>query len=149
MVKRLTGLAAGAHTIVVTITGSDSVANSCLILMGMGAETVNPTTPLVWCNIARTPGQTAGQKTNSLNLNTDSAAVIAGTFTPIHTNSAEPAFGSNVAFQDIDSLLNGASTTTFFLPDGLHPNARGHAELAAALFRTIRSRYTTEQLAAR
>ena len=145
MTKRLTGLAAGAHTVTLTITGKDS-ANSALILYGLGLESVNPTTPVLWCNIARVPSQTSTQKTNAAALNTASAAVIAGTASALSGNTAEPAFGNNVQYVDVDTLFgqNGA----YFL-DGLHLNSRGHRLIARTLFSVIRNNFTPDQLMAR
>ena len=150
MVKRLTGLAAGAHTITLTITGSDSTTNSALILMGLGIEPVHPTGPVLWCNIARTPSQTSGQKTNSVALNTASQAVINGTASALSGNTAEPSLGTNVQYVDIDTLFGGASpTTNYFLPDGLHLNSYGHRLMAKTLFAVMRNSFTPDQLMAR
>jgi hypothetical protein len=144
MVKRITGLAAGAHTVTFTTNTSDSVANSILLLYGLGLESQNPTTPIVWCNIARTPAQTGGQQTNATALNAATAAVLNGTATAFGT--AEPAFGTNVVLGDIDSAL-GVSPA-YFLADGLHPNSRGHRLIARTVLAKVQG-FTTDQLLAR
>ena len=145
MVKRLTGLATGAHTITVNITAKTG-ANSVLMLLGLGLESQNPTTPVVWCNIARIPIQTTGQKTNAASLNTASAAVIAGTASPISGNTNEPAFGSNVQYVDIDSVF-GLNSKYFF--DGIHLNSLGHRLMARTLFTVMRNNFSPDQLMAR
>ena len=145
MVKRLTGLAPGAHTITVNITAKTG-ANSVLFLYALGLETVNPTTPVVWCNIATVPIQTTQQKTNTLALNAASQSVIGGTATPIAGNSAEPPFGANVVYQDINSIFQ---TNAAYFFDGLHFNSRGHRLMARTLFATIVSKFSADQLIAR
>lgn len=150
MVKRLTGLAAGAHTITLTLTTPTSGgANSAMIVYGLGLESQNPTTPVVWCGIARTPSQTSGQKTAALALNTASKAAIAGTATPLTGNTAHAPFGANVQYVDIDTLLGGGAVTTYFLPDGLHLNSEGHRLMARTLFSVIRNNFSPDQLIAR
>lgn len=150
MVKRITGLSSGAHTVTLTITGSDSVANSVLMVYGLGIETLNPPTPVLWCNIPRCPSQNSTQKSNSVALNTASAAMIAGTATPLTGNTAEPALGNNVQLVDIDSLFGGASPiVSYFMADGLHPNSKGHRLMARTLFSVMQSRFTPDQLISR
>ena len=145
MVTRLTGLAAGAHTITVNVTAK-TTNNSALFLLCLGAESSNPTTPVLWCNIARTPFQNTQQKTNSLALNTASAAVIGGTATPIAGNSQEPAFQQGVQYVDVDSVIQ-QNPALFF--DGLHFNSRGHRLMARTLFNVIYRYLTQDQLMAR
>lgn len=150
MVKRLTGLAAGAHTITITINSVDSSTQSAVVVYALGIESQNPQTPVLWCNIARSAIQTSQEKTNAAAYNAASLAVINGTATPLTGNTAEPALGTNVQYVDIDTLFGGASpNTAYFLPDGLHPNSRGHRLLARTLFTTIRNNFSPDQLIAR
>lgn len=149
MVKRITGLSAGAHTVKLTVTSSAS-SQASLWLYGFGFESQNPTTPVLWCNVARSPSQTSGQKTNSVALNAASLAVINGTATPITGNTAEPALGTNVQYVDIDTLFGGATpNVNLFLPDGIHPNTAGHRLMARTLFSAIRNNFSPDQLMAR
>jgi hypothetical protein len=107
MVKRITGLAAGAHTITLTITGKDG-ANSALFVHGIGMETLNPTTPVVWCNIARTPSQSGTFQNNSVALNASSQGVIQGpsTLTATATNGS-----TTLTFPSANSVAAGQTVT--------------------------------------
>lgn len=148
MVKRLTGLATGAHTVTITLTGMDASDGSAAFwFLGYGIESSDPTTPVLWCNIAKTPSQTTQQKIDTATLNTDSLSVINGTATMLAGNTAEPALTPNVVYADIDSIIN--QTTKFFLNDGLHPNSRGAGMLARYLYGLLKNRFSTQQLAAR
>lgn len=151
MVKRLTGLAAGAHTITITLTGIDATDKSAALwFYGYGLESNDPATPILWCNIAKTPSLTAGQKTNCDTLNADTQAVINGT-TPsgggLAGNSLDPAFGRNVVYADIDTVIG--QTAKFFLSDGLHLNSRGNGMLARYLYGLMKARFSTQQLVSR
>ena len=141
MVKRLTGLAAGAHSVVITLTGIDATdASAALIWIGYGFEVA---TPVMWCNIAKTPG--GYYDTASDDLNTDSLAVIAGTAAAVGTSTQEPALPSLVRYVDVDSAL-GASQALF--QNLIHPNSAGHQVIAALLMREI-STLTLEQAMSR
>jgi len=123
MVKRLTGLALGAHTITATVTGMDAGASAAVIFYGYGIETP---TPVLWCNIAQLPNGFAAA--DIANLNADTAAVLAGTADPVGTSDQEPALSTLVELIDIDGLLD--SDPANFLSDSLHPNAAGHRLIA-------------------
>lgn len=151
MVKRLTGLAAGAHTVTVTLTGIDATTGAAsLIFFGYGLEATDPLTPVLWCNIAKAPVLSAGAKTNADTLNADTQAVINGT-TPsgggLAGNSLEPAFDTNVVYADINAVINIAAK--FFLNDGLHLNSRGNGMLARYLYGLLKNRFSTQQLLSR
>lgn len=146
MVKRITGLAQGAHTVTFTITGSDSTAQSAIVVYGIGIESNFPPTPAIWCNIARCPFQTSGQKTNAVALNTASSQVIAGSYTPLSGNSQEPKFPPNVQYVDLDSLFSASSS--YFI-DGLHFNSRGHRLMARTIFNVLQARYSPDELISR
>ena len=149
MVKRITGLSSGAHTIKVTITAATG-ANSWLLIHGLGLESQNPQTPVLWANIAASPAFSGGQVTIAQAYNTISSAVIAGTQAPLGGNTAEPAFAGNVQLVDIYTAFGGASPgTSLFLPDGVHPNTAGHRVMSRILFSTIRNNFSPDQLISR
>lgn len=127
MVKRLTGLTAGAHTIVLTVTAIDATDKSAaLIFYGYGLETP---TSILWCNIPHLPNGFANANITAQNL--DTAAVIAGTAAPVGTSTQEPSVDSLVQLIDIDTIMG--SDPANFLSDDLHPNALGHRRIADEL----------------
>jgi hypothetical protein len=141
MVKRLTGLTAGAHTITVTLNSMGSGAVPRFLFYGYGIESSNTISPdlsasIAMCNIPHTPG-TASANTNITTANTAIAAVLNGTATGVSGNSTEPSLNTQAFLVDIDTALgwNGSSVgTQNFSFDGLHPNARGHALIANAIY---------------
>src|SRR5262249_31925854 len=141
VVKRITGLSAGTHTITVTLTGIDATnGTASLLFYGYGIEASNPTTAVAVANTAHTPSNgnyPAGSnlQTNITNLNTDLAAVVAGTATGVSGNTTEPALPSSVKVADIDTPL-GASAANFAI-DGIHPNDRGAVIIANAIYQTV------------
>ena len=155
MVKRLTGLTAGAHTVTLTLNGADSTAGasqSCLLLVGLGRETIAPLTPVLWCNITRCPGE--GSSVIALAYNAVSQAVIAGTASPATPASGtpanvEPALPASVIYCDIDTLLGGSTSNANFGPDGFHLNSRGDRLMTDYLFAVIEGSLSPPQLISR
>jgi hypothetical protein len=143
MTKRLTGLAAGAHTIVVTLTGMDEATGLAqFVFLAEGLEVDH--TPYGWGNIPQLPGTPNSVITNA---NTDSAAVIAGTSTPFGANSAEPALASGVSLLDFNAAL--AANAALFLGDGIHPNGAGYTLMADLVLQWLQSNFTSAELLAR
>jgi hypothetical protein len=151
MVKRLTGLAAGAHTIKITLTSMGAGSVPRFFFYGYGIEASNTVTPdlsasIAVCNIARIPSSTAysigSPNTNVVTANTGITAVVQGTSTSSQsgntstygTGGSEPALNTQAFIVDIDTALGGSTSSTNFSFDGLHPNARGHAIIANAIF---------------
>lgn len=142
MVKRLTGLAPGAHTIVVTVTGIDATDGSAsLIYMGYGLEV---DTPVHWANVAQIPSNPTD--VNVTNMNLDTVNVIGGLAAAPGTGTIEPAFPSTVQVVDIDSAL--AANLSYFMGDGKHPNAVGVSLMEQAFAAKIAT-LTASQLLAR
>jgi len=150
MVKRLTGLAAGAHSIVITLTtmSTASATNpAAFFFYGYGIEpsnTISPdlSAPIAVLNTARIPNtssylQGATTNTNAAQMNSDLLAILAGTATKIGSNTTEPALNTQAFVVDIDTALGGSSSSLNFSTDGVHPNARGSAIIAQAVFNSI------------
>jgi hypothetical protein len=143
MVKRLTGLAAGAHTIVITLTSIGAGTVPRFFFYGYGIEASNTLTPdlsaaIAVCNVAHVPSGTSTQNTNVTNANAALVTVLNGTATTFGSNSVEPALNSQAFLVDIDTALgwNGTSVgNSNFSFDGLHPNARGHAVIADTIYK--------------
>lgn len=153
VVKRLTGLSAGTHTITVTLTGIDATnGTASMLFYGYGIEASSPTTAVAVMNTAHTPSNgtyAAGSnlQTNITNLNTDLAAVVAGTATGVSGNTTEPALPSSVKVVDIDTAL--ATNAANFNFDGIHPNDRGTSLIANATYQVIAANFSAQQLAGR
>jgi|GEM_PF-5616879 len=125
VVKRLTGLAAGAHTIVVTY-------NSGSIGYFDYWQIEAPTSPLVLVqNVARMT--TYGIYGSSPHMPTD--ADVAAMNTALATVTAS--FDQNVVTVDADAAL-GKNSANFF-GDGSHPNDQGYQKLALANYQAIQS----------
>lgn len=124
MVKILTGLSAGAHTITITIDSIDATDGSAQFLLHWdGPIGLNPANEVRWLNVARVPSGAMSDADVAL-FNTDLANVLAGTATPPSGNSTEPGHGARVKIVDIDTVL--AKSTANFDGVGTHPNDRGH-----------------------
>lgn len=138
MVKRVAA-AAGAHTTVMTITGIDATDKTAALLFErVGFETPSA---IFWSNVAQLPNGFAAS--NIADQNTDAAAVLAGTATPVGTSTIEPDFDAElVTLFDLDAIL-GADVAKF-LADNLHPNGLGHRDIAIGLINAIRA-LTIEQ----
>lgn len=152
MVKRLTGLTAGAHTIKITLTSIGSGSVPRFFFYGYGIEANSSLTPdltstVAVCNVPRIPGAglfPAGSttNTNAANVNIDLPAILAGTATSSQsgntstysTSGSEPGFGKQAFIVELDALLGGASSSKNFAWDMIHPNARGHALIANAVY---------------
>jgi lysophospholipase L1-like esterase len=152
MVKRLTGLAAGAHSIVVTLTAMSTASATnpaAFFFYGYGIEpsnTISPdlSAPVAVLNTARIPNtslyaQGATTNTNVAQMNSDLVAILAGTATRIGSNTAEPSLNSQAFIVDIDTVLGGPGNTLNFSTDGVHLNARGNALIAQTVFNSINS----------
>ena len=150
MVKRLTGLAAGAHSIVITLTAMSTASATnpaAFFFYGYGIEpsnTISPdlSAPIAVLNTARIPNtasylQGATTNTNASQMNSDLLAILAGTATKIGSNTTEPALNTQAFVVDIDTALGGSSSSLNFSTDGVHPNARGNAIIAQAVFNSI------------
>lgn len=139
-VQRLTGLAAGAHTIVMTVSALDSGATACF----QGWLIAGPSVPLtVLVNHPDCPclPLTAGGAPHTPVTSSDVTALN----TAISALVAEFADG-NVVLADIAAAFaaaggNVASTApgSLYVSDSLHPNAAGHALIAATVRDAIRS----------
>jgi hypothetical protein len=151
MVKRLTGLASGAHTIKITLTSMGAGSVPRFFFYGYGIEASNTTSPdlsasIAVCNIARIPSSTmypvGSPNANVVTANAGLTAVVQGTSTSSQsgntstygTGGSEPALNTQAFIVDTDTALGGSTSSTNFSFDGLHPNARGHAIIANAIF---------------
>jgi hypothetical protein len=152
MVKRLTGLAAGAHSIVITLTAMSTASASnpaSFFFYGYGIEpsnTISPdlSAPVAVLNTARIPntsGYPAGAttNTNAAQMNSDLVAILNGTATKIGSNTTEPSLNGQAFIVDIDTVLGGPSSSLNFSTDGVHLNARGNAIVAQTVFNGINS----------
>jgi len=148
MVKRLTNLAAGSHTITITLTSMGAGSVPRFFFYGYGIEPSNTlvpdlSVPVAVMNTARITNtsmypQGATTNTNAAALNTRLSAIIAGTATSAQSgNSTEPALNTQAFVVDIDSAINQNSVN--FSNDGLHLNSRGNAILANLVLTTMLS----------
>ena len=148
VVKRVTGLSAGAHTILITLNAIDATDGSAFLMyMGYGLETNNL---IALCNVAKivSLGYPIGNTdTNVTNFNTDLTNVLNGSAAAVGTANTEPAFPNNVFIVDIDTAL-GKNSLNYGV-DGVHGNTRGNQLMAQACFRAIRNVATIPQLLAR
>ena len=149
MVKRLTNLAAGAHSIVITLNSMGAGSNPAFFFYGYGIEPSNTVTPdlsapVAVLNCARIPSTTSygsvPVNTNAASINTARTAIMAGTATSTQSgNSTEPALNSQAFVVDIDTPLGNGASVAGFTTDGLHPNGRGHAIVAQTVWNAIAS----------
>lgn len=123
---KITGLSAGAHTIVGTVANINSG----------NFETIDywqvPSTDpglVVVCNVARVPTYPGG------GTHTATDADVANINTIIRNVCAE--FDSRVIVYDMDSALG--KNSALFYSDGTHPNDDGHAQIASDLYKLIRN----------
>lgn len=151
MVKRLTGVPAGAHTIEITVTGMFSTAGDAeFMFYGYGLE---PTTtllnPVVLCNVPQILGTYFGfnPNPNAQTLNTEIPKIINGTATAVAGNTTEPALSAFTVMADLDAAINQGAA--LFSNDGLHPNTLGHAVIADAILSKIKATVTQLQSFAR
>jgi hypothetical protein len=140
VVQRITGLSAGAHTIVVTLTALDGGASAFFqgwLIAAPGLPTVAlvnqpafPALPLTVGGAAHTP-VTSSDVTS---LNTAIAAVAAaftdGNVVVADIATAFAGAGGNVAYTSPNSL---------YVSDNFHPNAAGNALTALTVRDAIRS----------
>lgn len=140
VVQRLTGLSAGAHTIVMTVSTLDSGASAVFDSWLIAA----PQLPQVYLvNQAAVPGLpiTVSGALHSPVTSSDVSALN----TAIAALPAEFTDG-NVILADVATAFananaNVASTVagSGYVSDGLHPNSYGHALIAATVLAAIRS----------
>jgi hypothetical protein len=152
MVKRLVGLAAGAHTIEVTVTAMFATDGSSeLGYLGYGLEPVATLlNPVVICNVARILSLYPGSfdpNPNAVLANAEIPKVIAGTATPVAGNTQEPALSAFTVIADIDTAIN--RTPAYFSNDGLHPNTLGHAIIANTVLAKVKATISQLQSMAR
>jgi hypothetical protein len=124
MVKRLTGLTAGAHTIYVKDTSLTTQAYFDYW------QIEAPSSPLLLVqNLARitNPSVYASHPATDANVATMNAALA----------SVVTEFDSNVVTVDDDTALNDASAN--FATDGLHPNDQGHGLIAVANYNALQT----------
>jgi phospholipase/lecithinase/hemolysin len=139
IVRRISGLPAGSHEIVITINSMQ--ASGKFDVWGYGLEATNPAQAVVLGKIAKIRNTTVYPNGN---LDT-----LVDTWNPdIDTLAAElNATGMSVAVDDTNATLN--KQAIYFWEDDIHPNERGHHRLAVARFKVIVKSFTVEQLASR
>lgn len=148
MVKRLTNLAAGAHTITITLTSMGAGNVPRFFFYGYGIEpsnTLSPdlSVPVAVMNTARITNpslyaQGATTNTNATALNGILSGILAGTATSSQSgNSTEPALNTQAFIVDIDTAINQNAVN--FSNDGLHLNSRGNAIIANLVLTTMLS----------
>lgn len=142
MVKRLTGLSQGPHTILITIDNMSATDGSAgFEFLGWGWEARNPTGAVAVMNTAHIKNTTVypvgNTDANVDTLNGELQALVAGAASTFGLNTVEPAPPNTVVIADIDAALN--SDVMNFVSDGIHPNARGHMLMADAVAQAIDS----------
>lgn len=121
-VKRIGGLAAGARSIVITYTTITGTAR-----FDRYAIEANPLPVVALMNVARIPSPSGSGYTES-----DARVAL--------WNQALPAVAAefpNVVLVDIDTPLGGVSGN---FSDGRHPNDKGHAIMAKAIYDSLPAR---------
>ncbi len=124
IVKRLTNLAPGSHTIVGTVSSLSTKTN-----FDYWQIEANPPQVVAIANIARMPDSSiiGGNKSDPTIMKFNAAI-----------QGLVGEFDSSVILVDIDSALN-KDPTSFLAGDPLHPNDKGYATIADAFYKAIQN----------
>jgi hypothetical protein len=130
LVRRITGLSAGTHKIIITPTtlavGHDILFDS------WGVEAISPTQPVFVLNTPKLPTPGSGSYTGLYPGYTDTRV---NTWNTNLAATVAEFTGGNVILVDIDTAMNQDPLN--FIYDGVHWNDRGHAIVANAIIQAI------------
>jgi parallel beta-helix repeat protein len=124
LVKRFTGLSAGAHTIV----GTTSSVTGTLNVDYWQIESPNP--PLTIVPLSPKPVNYSLYSVSSFQPNDADIDTLNS-----HVKSVVSEFDSNVIAPDLTNVLG--KNPNYFASDGLHPNDQGYGIMAAAIYKAI------------
>jgi hypothetical protein len=124
LVKRFTGLSAGAHTIV----GTTSSVTGTLNVDYWQIESPNP--PLTIVPLSPKPANYSAYSVSSFQPNDADIDTL-----NTHVKSVVSEFDSNVIAPDLTNVLGKKSAN--FAADGLHPNDQGYAIIASTIYQAI------------
>jgi hypothetical protein len=133
---RLTGLASGGHTILITTTEIDSSGQFAFDYWQIEASDPRP---VVVCNIARLPNYSSGSGLGYYSSSWVGSPAISDTTVANYngvTSAVIAEFTGQIVLADIDSALN-KNAALFFGLDGIHPNEEGVRTLVETVMSAV------------